>query len=58
MSYLPGAQVPNLYLYETTYLRPLQIMGNPVTVQSATPLSSLLQPNMGHTHWAACLIIR
>ncbi|MGY0064468.1 putative T7SS-secreted protein [Streptomyces sp. LZ34] len=32
----------------------LTIMGNPVTVTRETPLSQLLQPNMGTVHWAAC----
>jgi len=32
----------------------LAIKGNPVTVETPTPLSELLKPGMGDCHWAAC----
>jgi len=51
-THLPGATVPNYTLYPPTGLN---IMGNPVTVSQPTTLNTLLQPNMGHVHWAACL---
>jgi putative adhesin Stv-like protein len=33
----------------------LNIQGNPITVTGDTQLSQLVQPNMGSTHWAACV---
>jgi RHS repeat-associated protein len=53
VSHLPGAEAPNI-----TLLAPsspgLTILENSTTVEDPTPLSNLLEPNMGHMHWAAC----
>ena len=49
----PGQRMPNYTLYPPTGLT---IMGNPITVQSPTQLSTLLRPAMGRIHWAACTI--
>jgi RHS repeat-associated protein len=50
-SYLPGAEVPNYHLLAP---KDLWIYRSSITVEDATPLSRLLQPNMGHLDWAAC----
>ncbi|WP_394816803.1 putative T7SS-secreted protein [Streptomyces lonegramiae] len=47
----PGQQVWDYSLFPPDGLT---ITGNPVTVTRETPLSQLLQPNMGNVHWAAC----
>ncbi|PRQ09409.1 RHS repeat domain-containing protein [Enhygromyxa salina] len=54
-SYLPGAKIPNYTLKAPNTLR---IHAKSTTVEDATPLSDLLQPNAGHLEWAACLLIR
>jgi hypothetical protein len=36
----------------------LAIRSNSATVEDATLLSDLLQPNMGVCHWAACTNVR
>ncbi|TDC09208.1 RHS repeat protein, partial [Streptomyces sp. 8K308] len=49
--YGPGSEVPNYWL------RPpdgLTVLGQARTVDVATRLSDLLEPNMGRVHWAAC----
>ena len=51
-TYLPGAQMPNYTLYPATGLN---IMGNPVTVSTATNLSEMLVPYMRQVWWGACL---
>ena len=47
----PGEEMPNYTLYPPDGLN---IQGDPVTVDKATPLSDLLQPDMGDCRWAAC----
>ncbi|WP_043486347.1 MULTISPECIES: putative T7SS-secreted protein [Streptomyces] len=47
----PGQRVLDYSLFPPDGLT---VMGNPVTVTRETPLSQLLQPNMGNVHWAAC----
>jgi hypothetical protein len=54
-TFLPGATVPNYTLMAPTRLN---ILKNSLTVEDATFLSELLQPNMGHMDWAACLRYR
>ncbi|RNG30509.1 putative T7SS-secreted protein [Streptomyces botrytidirepellens] len=49
--YGPGEHLPDYTLFPP---KGLNIEGTPVTVDKATPLSHLLQPNMGRVHWAAC----
>lgn len=49
--YGTGETMPNYTLYPPDGLN---IAGNPVTVTEPTPLSELLQENMGSCHWAAC----
>lgn len=51
----PGSMIPN-YTLKTP--DDLTIYSGSITVDSATPLSELLQPNMGVCHWAACTEIR
>lgn len=51
----PGSMIPN-YTLKTP--DDLTIYSGSTTVDSATPLSELLQPNMGVCHWAACTEIR
>ncbi|MFH8573760.1 putative adhesin [Streptomyces sp. NPDC017993] len=50
--YGPGARVRNYSLFpaDDTIL----VLNSSVTVDRRTPLSKLLQPNMGTCHWAAC----
>ena len=50
-THVPGDVVPNYTLFPPGGLR---IMGAPETVSSPAQLSSLLRPNMGPCHWAAC----
>ena len=54
LTYLPGSQIPNLELSPPTGLN---IQGNPTTVTTPTPLSQLIQPNMGNVIWAACCTV-
>jgi hypothetical protein len=54
-SYLPGSTIPN---YTLKAPDKLTIFSNSKTVQDATPLSDLLQPNMGCLDWAACTLFR
>jgi RHS repeat-associated protein len=49
--YGPGDKMPNYTLFPPDGLN---IMGTPVVVSSPEQLSTLLQPNMGMVHWAAC----
>ncbi|MFC6881690.1 MULTISPECIES: putative adhesin [Actinomadura] len=53
-TYGPGQKMPN-YTLHPPYNPTLNIQGHPITVTKDTQLSQLLQPNMGRTHWAACL---
>lgn len=53
--YLAGAEVHNYTLMAPTRLT---VMRNSITVEDATPLSSLLRPGMGPLDWAACCKVR
>jgi RHS repeat-associated protein len=55
-SYLPGSVVPD-YTLAPPFNPTLNILGNPTTVATPTPLSQLLQPGMGNVNWAACLSV-
>ena len=46
-----GEELPDYVLHSAP---DLNIQGTPITVIDDTPLSSLLKPNMGNCHWAAC----
>jgi RHS repeat-associated protein len=50
-TYGPGESMPN---YTISPPDGLNIKGNPITVTQHTPLSQLVQPNMGPTHLATC----
>lgn len=50
-TYGPGDVIPD---YTLSPPDGLNILGNPTTVATPTPLSSLLKPDMGCVHWAAC----
>jgi hypothetical protein len=50
--YKPGDKVPNYSLLPPDETIPL--LGNPRTVEEETLLKKLLEPDMGHCHWAAC----
>ncbi len=50
-TYGTGDRLPNYTLYPP---EGLNIKGTPITVDSPTQLSDLLNPNMGECHWAAC----
>ncbi|WP_228799468.1 putative adhesin [Nocardia cyriacigeorgica] len=47
----PEDEIPNYTLRTPDRL---SIMENSSTVSEAATLAELLQPGMGHTHWAAC----
>jgi hypothetical protein len=51
-TYGPGELVPNLALRAPTNLT---IMPESITTDRTAYLSDLLQPNMGQSHWAACM---
>ena len=51
-TYYPGETLPNLVLPPPSGL---EIVGNPTTVNVATPIGDLLAPGMGNVRWAACL---
>ncbi len=56
-TYLPGSEVPNYVLTEPDnpfFVNPVHPLQNSITVTKPTPLSDLLQPNMGCVNWAAC----
>jgi hypothetical protein len=53
-TYLPGTEIPNLLLSPGS---DLTLLPNSMTEQEWTPLSELLQPNMGNVCWAACRTI-
>jgi hypothetical protein len=51
-SFLPGAEVPNY-----VHLPPspkVSIRANTTSTAKPTPLSEILEPNMGHIDWAVC----
>jgi len=52
-TYLPGSYIPDYSLLPPDGLN---ILGNPTTVASPTPLSKLLSPGMGNIQWAACRV--
>jgi len=56
-SYLPGSVVPD-YTLSPPFNPDLNIMGNPTTVSTPTPLSQLLKRGMGNVNWAACLYVK
>jgi hypothetical protein len=51
-TYQPGEKLPNYSLLPPT--EDIPILGNPRTVEEETLLKKLLEPDMGHCHWAAC----
>ncbi|WP_342776404.1 putative adhesin [Streptomyces armeniacus] len=51
--YGPGEKLPNYSLFPPSGLKIEGVPRN-VTVVGETPLSHLMQPNMGPVHWAAC----
>jgi hypothetical protein len=51
----PGDFIPN---YTLTPPKGLDIASSSITVNRATPLGELLEPNMGVVHWAACTVCR
>ena len=55
-TYGPGETAPNYTLYppDMPGTAPINIVGNPTTVGSATSVGQLLSPNMGTVDWAAC----
>jgi hypothetical protein len=54
-TYGPGDTVPD---YTMKAPDGLTVRGDSVTVEDPTRLSSLLRPNQGETHWAACTNLR
>jgi hypothetical protein len=50
-TYLPGSVIPD---YTLMPIDLSTVVGNPVTVDVPTSLSSLLKPEMGNVQWAAC----
>lgn len=49
--YKSGQRIPHYTLCKSEDLR---VLSGSVTVDRAHTLSTLLQPNMGTCHWAAC----
>lgn len=55
-SYLPGSFMPNYTLYPPDWNGvQLNILGNPTTVVTPTPLGNLIGPGLGNVNWAGCL---
>lgn len=51
-SYLPGAEIPN-YQWQRPNKR-ISIHEKTSSVDRMTPLSKILEPDMGHLDWAVC----
>ena len=54
-THLPGSEVPN---YTLKAPNGLSVHRNSTTVEDPTPLSRILEPNMGCVDWAACTTYR
>jgi filamentous hemagglutinin len=57
-TWLPGAEVPNYTLAAPSGQGGLTIYKNSTTVEFKTPLSDLLDQDMGCVQWAACTEFR
>jgi hypothetical protein len=54
-THLPGSSIPN---YTLSAPDRLTIYRNSTTVAESTPLSNIIEPNMGCINWAACTVVR
>ncbi|MBP2161596.1 MULTISPECIES: putative adhesin [Asticcacaulis] len=54
-TYLPGSTIPD---YTLRAPNGLTIYRNSTTVGGSTPLSTILEPNLGCVSWAACTVVK